>query len=207
LGNSYSLQSRKKRLSRPERHSKIIETAIELFGERGYRGTTTQALAKRAGISEALLYHHFRSKRELFLECLEAIGEEMLDGVKRVLEEGGGNPQKTLEDLLKRLSAQFQKRPEIGRFTLTLLAELDDPEIKNRVRSLFLRAVHLIAGAIRKGQKRGVIDPKADPETLGYLVVSFYQLVGLLHRLQLLGDLSPERFARSLSPFLEREPA
>lgn len=192
----------KRRLPWDERHRRIIEAAIEVFGERGYRGTTTQLLAERAGVSEALLYQHFSSKRDLFLTCLITLGDEMIKGVGTVLSEGAGDPRKTLEELISRIHAQFQKRPEIGRFSLALLTELDDPEIRGRVRELYTQAVHLIARAIARGQERDLIDRSMDPEALAYLVVSFYPLLGLLYRLQLGTKLSVERLSQVIGPFL-----
>lgn len=45
---------------------KILEAALELFAERGFEGTKTQAIAKRAGFTEKTLYKHFPSKQDLF---------------------------------------------------------------------------------------------------------------------------------------------
>jgi AcrR family transcriptional regulator len=43
---------------------KLVIAAIECFAERGYRATTTRDIAKRAQMSPAALYVHFRSKNE-----------------------------------------------------------------------------------------------------------------------------------------------
>ena len=47
--------------------------ALPLFARRGYAETTTKDLARAAGISEALLYRHFPSKRELFLAAADRV--------------------------------------------------------------------------------------------------------------------------------------
>jgi AcrR family transcriptional regulator len=63
------------RRSSRERREEILEACLELFARHGVHGVTTRMIADAAGISEALLYRHFRSKEELFAElqrwCLE----------------------------------------------------------------------------------------------------------------------------------------
>jgi AcrR family transcriptional regulator len=43
----------------------LIDAATELFGERGYRGTSVQAIAERAGVSRGSIFWHFDSKEGL----------------------------------------------------------------------------------------------------------------------------------------------
>ena len=50
--------------------SKILETALRLFSQRGYLGATTKEIAKEAGIAEVTLFRHFSSKERLFEEVL-----------------------------------------------------------------------------------------------------------------------------------------
>lgn len=49
-----------------EKREQIAEAARELFAQHGYAGATTAGIARRAGVSEGIVFHHFRSKRELF---------------------------------------------------------------------------------------------------------------------------------------------
>lgn len=57
-----------RRLPKRERREAILDASLRLFAERGLHGATTRALAAAAGVSEALLYRHFRSKEALFAE-------------------------------------------------------------------------------------------------------------------------------------------
>jgi AcrR family transcriptional regulator len=45
--------------------TRILETARELFGRVGFDGATVREIAKQVGITDAALYYHFRSKREI----------------------------------------------------------------------------------------------------------------------------------------------
>lgn len=62
---------KKPRLKGEERRRQILRIAMELFSNHGFRGTTLRQLARRAGISEAMIYHHFPSKEALYDAILE----------------------------------------------------------------------------------------------------------------------------------------
>ena len=58
------------RLRAPDRKKQLLETAMQLFSEQGFDGTSTRAIAEAAGVNEALIFRHFRSKEELFWAVL-----------------------------------------------------------------------------------------------------------------------------------------
>jgi len=60
------------RLDSDERRKAIVAAAVPLFARRGFAGTTTKELAEAAGISEALLFRHFPSKKHLYSEILRS---------------------------------------------------------------------------------------------------------------------------------------
>src|SRR5919106_4518900 len=72
------------RVARQERQASIIAAAASLFAANGFKGTTTREIAKTAGISEALLFKYFPTKRALYAAILEerALISELLDVVE-----------------------------------------------------------------------------------------------------------------------------
>ena len=44
---------------------------MELFAQKGFRGTTTRDLAAQAGVNEAIIFRHFNTKTELYRAILE----------------------------------------------------------------------------------------------------------------------------------------
>jgi AcrR family transcriptional regulator len=75
---STKLAQPKHRMSSEERRAAIIHAACRLFAERGFRGTTTRELAAAVGVTEPVLYEHFRTKRDLYSAI---IGERAKDGI------------------------------------------------------------------------------------------------------------------------------
>lgn len=58
------------RRSSHERQASLIQAATGLFAKKGFNGTTTKEIAKAAGISEALVFKHFPTKRALYAAIL-----------------------------------------------------------------------------------------------------------------------------------------
>jgi len=78
------------RKSAEERREEIVGIAIEHFAQGGYNGTSTEAIARDAGISQPYLFRLFRTKRDLFVACydemhgrLHATFTEAAQGVAR----------------------------------------------------------------------------------------------------------------------------
>ena len=58
-----------------EKQEKIVNAALKLFAEEGYKSTSTSKVAKEAGVSEGLIFRHFENKEGL-LKAIIQLGEE-----------------------------------------------------------------------------------------------------------------------------------
>lgn len=54
-----------------ERRSQILQIAVQMFSQHGFRGTTTREIANAAGVSEAIIFRHFATKQELYKAILD----------------------------------------------------------------------------------------------------------------------------------------
>ncbi len=66
------------RISKPPevRRQEILDTAMELFAEKGYEDTSMADIARRMGVVQGLCYRYFDSKRVLFQEAMEQYVKE-----------------------------------------------------------------------------------------------------------------------------------
>ena len=71
----------KKRMSAEGRREQILEGAWNLFAQKGFRGTTTREIAKRLGISEALMFKYFPTKAALY----RAIIQKRMNGSEEMI--------------------------------------------------------------------------------------------------------------------------
>jgi AcrR family transcriptional regulator len=168
------------RLPAAERRQALIETAIRVFSEGSYRGTTTSEIARAAGVSEPILYRHFASKRDLYLAALDHVW---------------GKARAAWEDALATTPDVGAAFEAIGRGHVTVrdckfqMAELwvqalgeaaDDAELRRHLRR-HMREVHdFVAEMIRRGQAEGVLnaDRNADAEAWTFLAGGVLGMVG-----------------------------
>src|ERR687896_32708 len=124
------------RRSAEERREAVLEAARAEFAITGYHGTSTEAIAARAGISQPYLFRLFGTKKKLFLACIERGFEVTLQAMseasgslhgEQALEAMGRAYMELLADR-KMLLAQMQS-----------YAACDDPEVREAVRRGFRR--------------------------------------------------------------------
>jgi AcrR family transcriptional regulator len=61
-----TLTKTRKRMTGGERRDQIVRVAMELFARDGFKGATTREIARKAGISEAVIFKHFSRKEDLY---------------------------------------------------------------------------------------------------------------------------------------------
>ncbi len=60
-----------------ERKKQLLQVALDVFIEKGYYGTSTREIARRAGVSSGLLFHYFNNKESIYLELVKiGVGNE-----------------------------------------------------------------------------------------------------------------------------------
>jgi AcrR family transcriptional regulator len=74
-----------RRRDRAAREREMLDAAEEIFGERGYAGTSMDEIAARVGVSKPLVYQYYGSKDGLFVACLARLRARLLESVSTVV--------------------------------------------------------------------------------------------------------------------------
>ncbi|MDQ1357116.1 MAG: hypothetical protein QOF20_2672 [Acidimicrobiaceae bacterium] len=69
------------RLPAARRRRQLLDVAVDVFAERGFHATSMDEVAEAAGVTKPVLYQHFESKRDLFVELLEDVGSHLVSAV------------------------------------------------------------------------------------------------------------------------------
>ena len=121
------------RLSAAERKDDVLDAALVEFAERGLAGTSTEDIARRAGISQPYLFRLFGTKRELFIATVGRCFRETLELFQRAAEGKRG------EEALQAIGAAYMEQLETDRTRLRAQMQAytasDDPEIRAVVRA------------------------------------------------------------------------
>ncbi|MEH7389685.1 TetR/AcrR family transcriptional regulator [Bacillus sp. JJ1503] len=67
-----------------ERRNEILDAADELFGQKGFDGTTTKDILDKVGIARGTLYYHFKSKEDLMDALIERYNNHLLGVAKEI---------------------------------------------------------------------------------------------------------------------------
>ncbi len=89
----------------PDARSRMQEAALELFGERGYAGTTAAEVAERAGLTERTFFRHFSDKREVLFDGNE-LGDLLAEAVADAPE--GATPAEAVAAGLDAVAAEVE---------------------------------------------------------------------------------------------------
>jgi AcrR family transcriptional regulator len=84
------------RLPAARRRKQLLDVALEVFAVRGFHPTSMNDLAEAAGVTKPVLYQHFGSKRELYLELLEDVGGRLREAIAKATSEAAG-PREQVE--------------------------------------------------------------------------------------------------------------
>lgn len=118
-----------------DKRTTIINAALRVFSQYGYKKSPMNEIAAEAGISKSLLFYYFRNKKELYLYlaeyCADENKQELLN--KHCYEECGFF--EVLTAGLKVMVEQMKHHPELALFEMRGYFE-NEPELKNDVRAL-----------------------------------------------------------------------
>jgi len=168
------------RLPAAERREALIATAIKVFSDGSYRGTTTAEIARAAGVSEPILYRHFASKRDLYLAALDHVWGKARASWERALE-STDNVREALETMGRGHVTVRDCKFQMAELWVQALGEAaEDPELRKHLRR-HMREVHdFMADVIRRGQEEGVLhrDRDADAEAWTFIAGGVLGMVG-----------------------------
>jgi AcrR family transcriptional regulator len=132
-----------RRKSAEERREDILAVAIEHFGRTGYHGTSTEAIARDAGISQPYLFRLFHTKKELFLACDDRACEKIVYAFRRAAE--AAEPGHKLEAM----GAAYETELLPDRHALFMLMQgyvaVSDPEIRDHVRRKYGEVISVVS--------------------------------------------------------------
>ena len=132
------------RRSADERRREIVEIAISHFAQHGYNGTSTDQVAREAGISQPYLFRLFGTKRELFLACHEAMHGRIADSFAEAAR--GLPPEERMKAMGTAYTDLLADRTSLL-FQMQSYAACADPEIQTHVRERFATLVRQVQEA------------------------------------------------------------
>ncbi len=168
---------------------KITKTALRLFLERGYERTSLNDIAQKVGITKPAIYHHFKSKDQLFHRVLTLFFEEMgkwsssrlgsCRNLKELLRTLFGSLQ-AFREVTGIILGQAQRKTPYSFLELFLSASKKDPRIQKRIENGFIVTRKFLKEKLREAQKREEIRSVVDCETMSFEIHALIEGTGLI---------------------------
>jgi AcrR family transcriptional regulator len=177
------------------RKAAIVEAAIKLFSEKGFRGTTTRELAAAVGVSEPVLYQHFATKSDLYAAIIDTKSQEVqriTDDFKGYLELGDDRAFFThLADAI----LDFHER-DPGYLRLLLFSGLERHELAARFHERQSRGfMQAVVGYIERRKEQGVFRKTLDANLIAMSFIGMVAHYGLDRVVAEKTDWPPDRKA------------
>jgi TetR/AcrR family transcriptional regulator len=130
----------------PQKQERILNAAINEFAQKGYKNASTNEIVKEAGISKGLIFHYFKSKKDLYFFLYDYLMEMLSDEFYKKLDLSETDMFKNMRQTALMKLEMFKKHPHIFKFFLTAYVE-EDMEVKNDLES---RNKVLMANSMQK---------------------------------------------------------
>jgi AcrR family transcriptional regulator len=124
-----------------ERREEILVAALAEFGEHGLHGTSTDRVARKAGVSQPYLFRLFGTKKELYLEVVRRCLRETLELFQKA--SAGKSGEEALDAIGEAYVALLKDRIRL-RAQMQAYADCDDPEVRDVVREGYGRLVEFV---------------------------------------------------------------
>ena len=156
-GSGGATRSRQAERSQATRAA-LMQTARELFAERGYAAVGTEEIVRAAGVTRGALYHHFDDKRALFEAVYEDVEQRLLERIAADAEAAAANdPLQTLRNGMDAFLAACED-PAVQRIAL-----IDAPAVLGweKWREIGMRyGLGLVQGVLQAAVDAGQIEPQ-----------------------------------------------
>jgi AcrR family transcriptional regulator len=135
----------RRRLTGEERRAAILDSALAVFGERGYHASSIDDIARAGGTSKALIYEHFDSKQELYAELLDRHAGELFKRLAAAIEEAGTAGSARLAAGLDAFYGFVEEHRVAWRM---LFREANDPEMVTVLERIVEEVTRVVAALI-----------------------------------------------------------
>jgi AcrR family transcriptional regulator len=171
-------------MSSENRRHQIIQVALETVDRYGIQGTTMGRIARGAGVSQAALYVHFKSREEILAAVLDAIYDE----IYRIQEIA---KMENIVDGLREATQSYSrfvatsKKASHAHLLLEFVTTAREDKLRDALSRRQLAATRQLADIIEQGKQRGDLPEDVDSEQLAWMVTGWSwaldvaQLMGL----------------------------
>lgn len=131
---------------RRETHNTLIEVGLELFLEKGYEGTTLDAIADRAGISRRTFFSYFKSKEDIILAWNATVWENALEDLRKTPLEA--EPLEAVKQVMRQHISRYKNSAHMRAIDQLMLSSETLKQRKQRIYFIQEKALYAVLSDI-----------------------------------------------------------
>lgn len=171
---NWRMVTRRDRSERTRR--RILKAATKLFARHGYDRTSTASIARKAGVSEGIIFHHFETKERLFFTIVrEGVARKNANMEREIEKET--DPLKKIRLRVKLMAQMALEEPELHEILARHAPAMEMNREKIRNYGL-LADIQSIVDVFDEGKKAGVFR-KIDARTATFSLIGIFNITYL----------------------------
>lgn len=159
-----------------KRQMEIVKAAIQVIAQQGYEKLTTKNLAQSIGVTDAALYRHFESKKELIRMVLCYFEQVSCEVIQRINSLQISPLEKVSRFVLDRYEI-FENDPDLAMVMFSEELFKNDPSFEENLLSIMHIHRDEVMGYIMQGQRIGQIRENLNPMHLFRMIVGSMRLL------------------------------
>ena len=165
-----------KRQSTFLRRKQIINTLRKLIIKYGSENVTVRRIAKEIGVSEAAIYKHFKSKKEILGFLVDYIEENLIGDIEK--SDHHNNILELLENIMRNHLSSIEQRKGVSFLVIAEIISLGDKKLNKKIFEVLNKYIGHIKDILLKGVKTGQIKQDINLDTAA--IVFFSMIQGLV---------------------------
>ncbi len=153
---------------------------MRIFLEKGYHGTSVDAITQAAGVTKGALYWHFESKEDVLKKIIEEYEKRFLDGLIQAVDGVKGSIRDKVERYFRYNAVFAYYNRELCVSFDTLAAELVGTHhgVETEFRRIYKKYQEFLSNLIVQGKKEKVFKKEIDGDLTALVLIAFH--VGIL---------------------------
>jgi len=155
------------------RKEQIVHTALHIISEKGMKKLTMKNIASEIGFTDAALYRHFSSKRDILKELIEVASTNLINKVNTVVAKTD-DPVDKLHEILRIHLAHMEQHKGMSRIIFSEEVHQNDAELRGLLFRTINHYLDLVRGILLRAKVSGAVRADIDIDATA---VAFFGLI------------------------------
>jgi AcrR family transcriptional regulator len=163
-----------------ERKDQILNTAEDVFAERGFDEARMDDIAERSGLSKGAIYWYFKKKDDIIAALLDRVFRRNIESMRAEAARGGSVLDR-LVAMGEQTSRDYESMSRLMPIALEFYAvALRQRKVRKHLAAMYDEILAIVVPLIEEGIRNGELDDDVDPRQAATLLLGIYEGLGLV---------------------------